>query len=191
MVVGGGGHARVVISILRKLKYDAILGYTDVEDHGVVLGVSYLGTDSEFALTSTRQKKLNAVLALGQVALGNLRYELWKRLQSSSWSFPLIVSPDAIVNDGVLGGEGAVVMDGAVINAVATIGASIGTNGGANGNHAGAEAASSCRVVVAYSNGAARVEIPLPDAWRVRGEDRLIDDLRSQSTVSSAEFAYA
>jgi hypothetical protein len=25
----------------------------------------------------------------------------------------------------------------------------------------------------------------------VRGEDRLIDDLRSQSTVCSAEFAYA
>ncbi|HEY4039754.1 MAG TPA: DNA polymerase III subunit alpha, partial [Burkholderiaceae bacterium] len=69
------------------------------------------------------------------------------------------------------------------------------TNGGAgapgNGNYGGADAGAGCRVVVAYSNGAARVEIPLPDAWRVRGEDRLIDDLRSQSTVCSAEFAYA
>jgi DNA polymerase III subunit alpha len=67
-----------------------------------------------------------------------------------------------------------------------------GTNGGAaSGNHTGADPGVGCRVVVAYSNGAARVEIPLPDAWRVRAEDRLIDDLRSQSTVSSAEFAYA
>jgi DNA polymerase III subunit alpha len=80
-------------------------------------------------------------------------------------------------------------------NVGANIGAGSGARpgangGGANGNHA-AEAGAGCRVVVAYSNGAARVEIPLPDAWRVRGEDRLIDDLRSQSTVSSAEFAYA
>jgi len=71
-----------------------------------------------------------------------------------------------------------------------------GTNGGAggtaaNGTHGGALGEAGCRVVVAYSNGAARVEIPLPDAWRVRGEDRLIDDLRAQSTVRSAEFAYA
>ena len=72
-----------------------------------------------------------------------------------------------------------------------------GTNGGGAGAvDRAAEARSEalpagCRVVVAYSNGAARVEIPLPDSWRVRGEDRLIDDLRAQSTVRSAEFAYA
>jgi DNA polymerase-3 subunit alpha len=60
-----------------------------------------------------------------------------------------------------------------------------------NGASAALEAGAGCRVVVAYSNGAARVEIPLPDAWRVRAEDRLIDDLRAQSTVCSAEFAYA
>jgi DNA polymerase III subunit alpha len=51
--------------------------------------------------------------------------------------------------------------------------------------------ASGCRVVVAYSNGSARVEIPLPDAWRVRAEDRLVDDLRAQATVRSAAFSYA
>jgi DNA polymerase-3 subunit alpha len=67
-------------------------------------------------------------------------------------------------------------------------------NGSDSGSDPGSEARSpspGCRVVVAYSNGAAVVEIPLPDAWRVRGEDRLIDDLRAQATVRSAEFAYA
>jgi DNA polymerase-3 subunit alpha len=81
----------------------------------------------------------------------------------------------------------------------ANIGANNGAGGAAiagadNGPDAGADtrfAPAGCRVVVAYSNGAAAVEIPLPDAWRVRGEDRLIDDLRAQSTVCSAEFAYA
>jgi sugar O-acyltransferase (sialic acid O-acetyltransferase NeuD family) len=122
VVVGGGGHARVVISILRKLKYHCILGYTDLEDHGAVLGVPYLGSDRELAVQTVGPKKLNAVLALGQIGLGKPRHELWTRLHSLALSFPLIVSPDAIVNEGVSGGEGAVVMDGAVINTGATIG---------------------------------------------------------------------
>jgi sugar O-acyltransferase (sialic acid O-acetyltransferase NeuD family) len=121
VVIGGGGHAKVVISILRKLCH-CILAYTDLKDHGAVLGVPYLGSDRELIALAGGAKRLSAVLAVGQVGLGQPRYELWTRLQSPSLSFPLIVSPDAIVNEGVSGGEGAVVMDGVVINAGATIG---------------------------------------------------------------------
>jgi sugar O-acyltransferase (sialic acid O-acetyltransferase NeuD family) len=122
VVVGGGGHAKVVIAILRKLKRYRILGYTDLKNNGAVLGVPFLGSDSELFALAQGRKKLHAVLALGQVGLGEPRYELWSRLQSHSLLFPLIVSPDAIVNEEVSGGEGAVVMDGAVINSGASIG---------------------------------------------------------------------
>jgi sugar O-acyltransferase (sialic acid O-acetyltransferase NeuD family) len=122
VVVGGGGHAKVVVSILRKLDRHCILGYTDPRDNGKLLGAPYLGNDSDLAALVFRSKQLNAVLALGQVGLGKLRYELWLRLQSPILSFPLIASPDAVINEGVSGGEGAVVMDGAVINSGATIG---------------------------------------------------------------------
>jgi sugar O-acyltransferase (sialic acid O-acetyltransferase NeuD family) len=122
VVIGGGGHAKVVISILRKLKRYRILGYTDLKDHGLVLGVPYLGADRNLAALAVGSKKLNAVLAVGQVGLGEQRYVLWTRLHSPALSMPLIVSPDAVVNEGVSGGEGAVVMDGAVINSGATIG---------------------------------------------------------------------
>jgi len=122
VVVGGGGHVKVVISILRKLKGLRILGYTDLEDNGALLGISYLGTDRELSELARQPRALNAVLALGQIGLGNPRHQLWERLQSSALSFPLIVSPDAIVNEEVTGGEGAVVMDGAVINSGAAIG---------------------------------------------------------------------
>jgi sugar O-acyltransferase (sialic acid O-acetyltransferase NeuD family) len=122
VVVGGGGHAKVVISILRKLKRHRILGYTDLKDNGAVAGVPYLGSDRDLIALAVGPKKLNAVLALGQVGLGEARYGLWTRLHWPALSFPLIVSPDASVNEGVSGGEGAVVMDGAVINTGATIG---------------------------------------------------------------------
>ena len=39
VVVGGGGHAKVVISILRKLEGYRILGYTDLKDNGALIGV--------------------------------------------------------------------------------------------------------------------------------------------------------
>ena len=87
-----------------------------------MVGVRYLGSDRELVALAAGPKTLNAVLALGQVGLGEPRYELWTRLHSPALSFPLIVSPDAMVNEEVSGGEGAVVMDGAVINSGATIG---------------------------------------------------------------------
>ena len=47
-----------------------------------------------------------------------------------------------------------------------------------------------CRVVMSYTNQQAAADIVLPDLWRVRGEERLIEDLRTQAKVS-ARFQYA
>jgi sugar O-acyltransferase (sialic acid O-acetyltransferase NeuD family) len=122
VVIGGGGHAKVVISILRKLKRHRIFGYTDLKDNGVLVGVPYLGSDRELAALAVERNKVSAVLAVGQVGLGKQRHDIWTKLHSLALSFPLIVSPNAIVNEEVSGGEGAVVMDGAVINSGAKIG---------------------------------------------------------------------
>jgi len=122
VVIGGGGHAKVVISILRKLELYRILGYTDLKDNGTLSGVPYLGSDRELAALAVGPERLNAVLAVGQLGLGMHRCDLWTRLQSPALSFPLIASPNAIVNELVAGGEAAVVMDGAVINSGATLG---------------------------------------------------------------------
>jgi sugar O-acyltransferase (sialic acid O-acetyltransferase NeuD family) len=122
VVVGGGGHAKVVISILRKLKNHRILGYTDLKDNGGILGVPYLGSDRELVALAAGPEKLNAVLAVGQVGFGNRRCELWTRLRSLALRFPAVLSPDAVVNECVSIGEGTVVMDGVVINSGATIG---------------------------------------------------------------------
>jgi UDP-perosamine 4-acetyltransferase len=122
IVVGGGGHAKVVISILKKLESYRILGYTDFKDRGRISGVPYLGSDAELEALTSRSKDLSVVLAVGQVGLGKTRFELWERLRRLALRFPLIVSPGAIVNEEVMGGEGAVVMDGAIVNSGATLG---------------------------------------------------------------------
>jgi len=122
VVVGGGGHARVVLGILNKLKSYRLVGYTDLKDCGVLLGVPYVGSDAALETLSARSGMLNAVLAVGQIGLGHVRAELWGRLQSYGLQFPLIVSPGAIVNEGVSAEKGSVVMDGAVVNVGARLG---------------------------------------------------------------------
>jgi DNA polymerase-3 subunit alpha len=47
-----------------------------------------------------------------------------------------------------------------------------------------------CRIVVNYSNGKGSVDIPLPEDWRVRGEDRLVTELALQPRVRRAYFNY-
>jgi sugar O-acyltransferase (sialic acid O-acetyltransferase NeuD family) len=128
VVIGGGGHAKVVISVLRKLNRYRILGYTDRKDYGAVLGISFLGSDRDLAPLAAGPKKLTAVIAVGQVGLGEARHKIWREVQYPSLSFPPIVSPDAVVNDGVEVGEAAVVMDGAVINTGANIGRGVIVN---------------------------------------------------------------
>jgi sugar O-acyltransferase (sialic acid O-acetyltransferase NeuD family) len=122
VVIGGGGHAKVVLSILRKLGKYQIVGYTDLRDNGVLLGADYLGSDQELTSMAAGQSRLNAVLAIGQVGLGMARQGVQSRLHSLSLSFPSIVSPNAVVNEEVRFGAGVTVMDGVVINSGASIG---------------------------------------------------------------------
>ncbi|MCU0940481.1 MAG: OB-fold nucleic acid binding domain-containing protein, partial [Burkholderiaceae bacterium] len=58
----------------------------------------------------------------------------------------------------------------------------------ANGNPGNGLAG--CRVVVNYCNGVGRADLALSEAWRVRPDDALIDDLKQQARVRSARFAY-
>jgi DNA polymerase III subunit alpha len=51
-------------------------------------------------------------------------------------------------------------------------------------------AGSGCRIVVNYRNGAGSADLALPDDWRVRPEDRLVDDLVTQPRVRRAYFNY-
>jgi sugar O-acyltransferase (sialic acid O-acetyltransferase NeuD family) len=122
VLLGGGGHAKVVVSILRKLCGFNILGYTDLRNNGALLGVPYLGFDAELTKFAAEHEKLNAVLAVGQVGLGKARCSLWEKLQILALAFPPIISPSAIINENVSIGEGSVAMDGAVINSCARIG---------------------------------------------------------------------
>ena len=45
IMIGGGGHAKVLINIIQKNNNYEIIGYVDIKDSGELSGVKYLGGD--------------------------------------------------------------------------------------------------------------------------------------------------
>lgn len=118
IVIGGGGHAKVVISILKKNNYD-ILGYTDIEDNGKILGIPYFGTDLEIIKSNN-----NILLGLGFGQLDNVSYrkKIVQKFVSKGYSFETIVSPNSVISEDVKIGTGTVIMNGVIINSGTKIG---------------------------------------------------------------------
>jgi len=116
VVIGGGGHAKVIISILKKSGGFELVGYVDREDKGSVLGLDYLGSDTSAESLLKDRDVSKAALGIGQLTDTSLRRDIAGRFMKAGFSFPPIISPNAIVNEGVEIAEGTVVMDGVVIN---------------------------------------------------------------------------
>jgi len=121
IVIGGGGHAKVVVSLLKKINKYEITGYTDIKNRGEILGVKYLGDDSIL-------EKLfiggitNAVLGLGFIKSNDKRKNILKKISNIKFCYPAIISNGAVINEEVEIGMGTVIMDGVVINSGTKIG---------------------------------------------------------------------
>ncbi len=122
VVIGGGGHAKVVISLLKKKREYKICGYVDVIDKGSILDVPCLGDDSVLGGLLDHDEVSNAVIGIGDTGNASLRMSLIEKALRVGFSFPAIISPQAVVNEDVTFGEGTVVMDGVVVNAGTKIG---------------------------------------------------------------------
>jgi sugar O-acyltransferase (sialic acid O-acetyltransferase NeuD family) len=122
VVVGGGGHAKVVIGIFKRISECKIIGYTDISDKGTILGVSYLGSDQILRKIINERSNISAALGIGYLTISSKRKILAKYLQSLGYNLPMLLSPSAMINDQVNIERGSVVFDGAVINPGSRIG---------------------------------------------------------------------
>jgi sugar O-acyltransferase (sialic acid O-acetyltransferase NeuD family) len=122
VIVGGGGHAKVLISMIKKLGRYTIAGYTDPDDRGSILGVRYLGDDDILEEFAKQQNQPSAALGIGHMSPRSGRAGVIGRIAGCGFDFPHLISPDSIVNEAVALGRGTVVLDGAVINSGAFIG---------------------------------------------------------------------
>lgn len=132
LLIGSGGHAKVVIEVVRACGGYRLIGCTDAHrDSGDVLGVPILG-DDEKTTDLYRSGLRHAFVALGD---NRLRVKIAHRLKAQGFSLPTFVHPSAVISPSAVVGTGTVIMAGAMINACAMVGDYCIVNTGASIDH--------------------------------------------------------
>lgn len=123
ILLGAGGHAKVLLSLVRALGYEMV----GVCDPGLVAqsvshwrGLKVLGADD--ALQRYAPDQVELVNGIGQVVGDNLRQRVHENACAKGFRFPVLVHPAAWVDETVLLEDGAQVMAGAVLQPDAVIG---------------------------------------------------------------------
>ncbi len=122
VVVGAGGHARVLLEVLRCLGRQVLF----VTDRSVGLygtrigGAEVRGPDECIAELPPGEVEL--VNGVGSVGVPNARREVYLRLRAQGYLFATLVHPSAVVAEGVAVAAGAQLMAGVVVQPGASIG---------------------------------------------------------------------
>jgi UDP-perosamine 4-acetyltransferase len=128
ILVGGGGHARVIYGSLIRLNRWNIVGYTDVEKKDLD-GLEYLGTDDTLGILAASVKSV--VVGIGQTKSYRVRYSVYMKLKDLGFSFPSVISESAVVMQKVTTGEGTYIGENTYLGPNVTIGVMSIVNTGA------------------------------------------------------------
>lgn len=123
VLVGGGGHCKVVISILKNLNEFEMVGISDIPEKigNDILGVPIRFTDDEMEKLFNNGVRY-AFITIGSVGDPKKRVELFYKMKKIGFKFPVIVSKYALVSEDVKIDEGTIIMPGAIINPGVKIG---------------------------------------------------------------------
>lgn len=123
IIIGAGGHAKVLLGLLDALGTE-IIGLTDTEASiygSKILGHSVLGDDT--MIQSFGCGRISLVNGVGSTQPGLARREILNRFNALGYAFrscvhpTAVVSPDAVLNEGVQIMASAVVQPGCMIGA--------------------------------------------------------------------------
>ena len=133
---GAGGHAKVVIEILRSTREYEIVGLLDtrIERGANVLGVEVLGDDSMMAELKARGIE-HAFIGVGTVGDAQPRRQLYEKVVDFGFQIVPAIHAAAIVSSSAQIGVGPTIMAGAIVNANAVIGDNVIVNTGAIVEH--------------------------------------------------------
>lgn len=119
IVLGGGGHAKVLMEILRLRGLD-VLGYTDPHSSVPIGDLQCLGNDD--LVESYSPETILLVNGLGSVGDNRKRKQLFESWKEKGYSFATVIHPSAILSPDVVLEEGVQVMAGAIIQTGTKIG---------------------------------------------------------------------
>jgi UDP-perosamine 4-acetyltransferase len=121
IVLGGGGHAKVLIDALIS-NNEKILGIIDpnLEIGSLVLEVPVIGGEVDF--DEFTPNNINLVNALGSTTLPLKRQQIFQHYKKLGYRFASIIHPSAVVSSFSCLGEGVQLMAGCIINPGTQIG---------------------------------------------------------------------
>lgn len=136
VIIGGGGHAKVIIDLINVCGSYEIAGIVDAQlDIGVfVSGVAVLGDDrilSELYEDGLR----NACIAVGSVKDNSKRRALYEKVKNAGFLAPVLIHPSAVISGKSHVREGAQIMAGAIVQTDSSIGENTIVNTGAIVEH--------------------------------------------------------
>lgn len=132
VVLGGGGHARVLIDALR-LGGREILGVAAPTQGALPADIEYLGTDD--AVLGYDASAIQLVNGVGSVGNPGLRERLFVAFTDRGYRFACVRHPSAVVAGDVEVGEGAQLMAGAVVQTGSRLGRNVIVNTRASVDH--------------------------------------------------------
>lgn len=136
ILLGGGGHAKVLIDLILRGELFQVYGILD-PDLGVgqkVNGIKVLGTDA--ALKSVREQGVNhAAVAVGSIQSNQLRKKLFNQCRELEFQQPALIHPQALLASNVMLSEGTQIMAGAIIQTDTKIGEGVVVNTGSRIDH--------------------------------------------------------
>lgn len=128
VIIGAGGHGKVVSDIAEKNGYEEIVFLDDDRNLKECTGFPVVGKSNEIE----RYKSWEFFVAIGDA---NIRHQIQNKIAMQHFCLATLIHPQAIVNKRASIGKGTVVMAGAVINPDVVIGRGCIVNTGASIDH--------------------------------------------------------
>ncbi|HMQ31536.1 MAG TPA: acetyltransferase [Chloroflexaceae bacterium] len=137
LLLGGGGHARVLIEAVQALGTYTIVGLLDPrpELHNTrILGVPVLGGDERLQNVYAQGVR-HALVALGSVGNAATRRRVYEHGRAAGFELVTLTHPRASVSPTATLGAGATVLNGAVVGTYVSLGENVIVNTGAVVEH--------------------------------------------------------
>lgn len=117
-IVGGGGHAKVIMDIILKNKEIGenieILGFFDDDPYKKrVCGLPVLGSISDAKKEIKKHEDMEMILGIGD---NKTRKKVFNKLDNTGINYFTAIHPSAIIGNRVSIGEGTVMVAGSIVN---------------------------------------------------------------------------
>lgn len=135
IILGGGGHAKMCIDILRQTNNYEIIGIIDnIKKNELIYGVPVVGNDDDLNYLFNSGIKF-AVNGIGGGTSVINRYKIFQKLKNIGFNVPILIHKNSIVEGTAEINEGTQIMAGAIVGSDAKIDSNCIINSGAIVSH--------------------------------------------------------